>query len=65
MTFDRESEALRWAEETEYALLHNLPLPGEVLSLDDKSIADAVSDYLARAETVHRSVQGTPSPMTG
>ena len=59
MTFDRESDAMRWAEETEHALLHNLPLPGEELPLDDKSITDAVSDYLAHTETLQKRSRHT------
>ena len=50
-TFDLKSEAMRWAEEVEHALLHNLPLPGEDLPRDDKSIADAVHDYIDLMET--------------
>ena len=59
MTFDRKSDAMRWAEETEHALLNNLPLPGEELPRDDKSIADAVSDYLAHTETLQKRSRHT------
>jgi integrase len=51
-SFDRKSDAMRWAEETEYAIIHNLPLPGDEIPLDDKSIAQAVHDYLAHTETL-------------
>lgn len=44
--FDRKSDAIRWGEDVEYALLHNMPLPGEELPQDDKSIFGAVEDYL-------------------
>lgn len=45
-SFDRKSEAIRWGEDVEYALVNNLPLPGEDLPQDDKYISDAVDDYL-------------------
>jgi integrase len=50
-TFDTRSEAMRWAEEVEHALLHNFPLPGEDLPRDDKSVAEAVHDYIDLMET--------------
>lgn len=49
-TFDRKSDALRWAEEVEYALKNNLPLPGEELPQDDKFIGKAIDDYLQITE---------------
>ena len=58
-SFDRKSDAMRWAEETAHALLHNLPLPGKEFPLDDKSIADAVSDYLAHTETLQKRSRHT------
>jgi integrase len=58
-TFDRKSDAMRWAEETEHALLNNLPLPGEELPRDDKNIADAVVDYLAHTETLQKRSRHT------
>lgn len=59
-SFDRKSDAMRWAEETEHALLHNLPLPGEELPLADKSIADAVSKTIWLTQRQFRSDPGTP-----
>lgn len=50
-TFSRESEAVKWGEDTEYALINNLPLPGQELPLDDKFTGQAVCDYLAHTET--------------
>lgn len=45
-TFNRKSDAVAWGEDVEYALLNGLPLPGEEIPLDDKSIEAAVVDYL-------------------
>jgi len=50
-TFARESEAVKWGEDVEHALRNGLPLPGEEIPLDDKSIEDAVNDYLDLTET--------------
>lgn len=49
-TFTRESQAVKWGEDVEHALRNGLPLPGEELPLDDKSIEDAVNDYLDLTE---------------
>ena len=49
-TFDRKSEAMRWAEDVEYALLNGLPLPGENIHRDDKALRQAVFEYLAIKE---------------
>ena len=59
-SFDRKSDAMRWAEETEHALRHNLPLPGEELPLDDKGIADAVFRTAWHTRNRSRSDRGTP-----
>lgn len=45
-TFDRKSDAIKWGEDVEHALANGLPLPGEEIPLDDKSIEAAVVDYL-------------------
>lgn len=45
-TFDRKSDAVRWAEDSEHALLNGLLLPGEDIPRDDKSIKASVNDYL-------------------
>ncbi|MFV0437503.1 MAG: tyrosine-type recombinase/integrase [Desulfopila sp.] len=65
-TFDRRSDAVRWGEDVEHALLNNLPLPGEELPLDDKSIEDAVKEYLLtmradknRSANTKRTDEGT------
>ena len=49
-TFDRKSDAVRWAEDTEHALLNGLPLPGEEIAGGDKGIKAAVEAYLALTE---------------
>ncbi len=51
-TFDRHSDALIWAEEVEHALLNGLPLPGKDIAEDDKSIEDAVLEYLQVTEQI-------------
>ena len=45
-TFDRKSEAVKWAEDVEHALLNGLPLPGEEIPHDDKNLQGSVEDYL-------------------
>jgi integrase len=50
--FDKKSEAVAWAEEVEHALLNGLPLPGREVAEDDRSIEDAVLDYLQLTEGV-------------
>lgn len=49
-TFDRKSDAVRWAEDVEHALLKGLLLPGQDIPADDKTILAAVVDYLAIKE---------------
>lgn len=58
MIFDRESNAMRWADDTGHALIHNIPLPWEGLPLDGKSIAAAVSDP-ANSETLQKRFMHT------
>lgn len=65
-TFDRKSDAIRWGEDVEHALKNGLPLPGEDIPLDDKSIKDAVHDYLLlmredknRSQNTKRTDEGT------
>ena len=51
-TFDRKSEAVKWGEEVEHALFNGLPLPGEEIPKDDKTIKKAVEEYLFLMEQV-------------
>lgn len=50
--FDKKSEAVAWGEEVEHALINGLPLPGKEIAEDDKSIEDAVLDYLQITERI-------------
>lgn len=58
-TFYRRSDAIRWGEDVEHALLNNLPLPGEDLPLDDKSLPDAINAYIAIVEKIPRRSKHT------
>jgi hypothetical protein len=41
-TFDRKSEAVKWGEDVDHALLNGLPLPGEEIPHDDKNFQGSV-----------------------
>lgn len=45
-TFDTKSEAYRWAEETEQAIIDGKPLPGDLAGPSDMTLVDAVRRYV-------------------
>ncbi len=58
-TFDRKSEAMKWAEDVEYSILNNLPLPGQDIDRNDKTIKKAVEEYLDLKEKDSRRSRHT------